>query len=333
LRILYISDFRPMPRLVRTEEYIAKALEGLGHEVIRFQTPSWRRRKRIAEHAPDLLLVNHRRDMPRRWVRAPPSENPGSLVVQWIFDYLRVPAQRESKWFLPRARTWDLSFLKDRERFPAYRAEGIDCHWLHQGAPPGLPFATERDPAHECDVAFLGNPHNDYRLGMLKRIQDEGFRLNVYTNPIHFKKWRKAGIERVLPALHDAEMGPVCASATFVLGVGCFPDEWEGFWSSRPYLTLASGGLFLTQYVRGMEEHFEHDRHLLWWKDIDECLELIRRYGALADDRERIRREGYAHVHAHHSYEERCREFISECERRLRGRSASGRAGSAEMSA
>lgn len=311
-----------MPRLTRTEEYIAAALDDLGHEVIRFQAPPYRRRKRIAEQDPQIVLVNHSRDMPRRWVKALPRENPSALIVQWIFDYLRYPG-RESKWFLPRGHAWGLSFLKDRERIPAYRDQGIECHWLHQGAPASFLFATTRDPAHECDVAFLGNPHNEYRLEVLRRLQDEGFRLHVYTNPINFKKWRKAGFERVFPNLHDEAMGPVCASATFVLGVGSFPDEWEGYWSSRPYLTLASGGLFLTQYVRGMEDHFENGRHLLWWRDLDECLALIRRYRDRREDRDRIRRAGYAHVHQHHTYHHRCREFIEVCERHLQHRGSS----------
>lgn len=311
-----------MPRLVRTEEYIATALEELGHEVHRVQVPPYLGRlRRIGRLEPDVILVHHSREMSRRWVKRLKAASPDALVVQWLFDHLRDWGWEE-KWFLPRARVWDLSFLKDRERFPYYQSEGLRVHWLHQGTPPGVPFGVEPDPDHACDVAFLGNPHHPFRLQVLHRIADEGYRVHIYTNPANAKTWRQKGFEHVFPNVHDADMAPVCASARFILGVGFFPDEWEGYWSSRPYLTLAAGGLFLTQYVRGMEEHFVHGRHLLWWRDVDECLELIRQYTPRTEEREKIRRAGYEHVHAHHSYRQRCAEFVQVCEaelERLRG--------------
>ena len=315
MRIAYVSNFRPAPRYKGTEEYVAQALADLGHEVIRFQVPPYRRRGAIARLEPDVILLHHSRDLPSRWIRALPRENPRALVVQWLFDHVRPPA--EEKWFLARARAWHVSFLKDRGRFPAYRAEGIACHWLHQGAPAGFAFASEPDPRHACDVAFLGNPHHEFRIEVLKRIQAEGFRVHVYTNPANFGPWHRAGFEHVFENVHDAQMGPVCASARFVLAVGFYLDEWEGYWSNRIYMTLASGGLPLTQYVRGMEEHFEHGKHLLWWRSPDECLSLIREYADRPDERERIRRAGYEEVHRRHTYHDRAREFAAVCEEHL----------------
>jgi len=320
MRILYLSEFRPAAAgQVRTEHYVASSLEELGHEVIRFQGGPYRDRHRIRDLEPDLILVHHSRDMPRRWIRALPAENPRALVVQWLFDYLRDPGL-EQKWFLPRAKAWHLSFLKDLERFDYYRSLGIDCHWLHQGAPAHFEFATATDPAHACDVAFLGNPrrHHAYRLRVLQRLSAEGFRLHIYTNPVYNRHWRRLGLEKhVRPALHDAEMAPVCATAKIVLGLGCYEDEWEGFWSSRVYLTMASGGFFVTQYVKGMERHFEQGRHLLWWKSVDEGVAMLREYLDRPEERERIRREGYEHVHRHHRYVDRCRELVAVCEGRL----------------
>ena len=321
MRILYLSDFRPLPtKQVRTEEYVADGFEALGHELIRFQIGPYRERERIGELNPDLILLNHSRDMPRHWIRALPAENPRALVVQWIFDYLRDPGL-EKKWFLPRGRAWHLSFLKDRERFAHYQSLGIECHWLHQGAPPGLGFATQTDPAHMCEIAFLGNPrrHHPFRIEVLRRLVAEGFNLHIYTNPIYFRSWRRLGLprENLFPNLHDADMAPVCASARIVLGVGCYEDEWEGFWSSRPYLTMAMGGFFVTQYVKGMEEHFENGRHLLWWHDPDECVSLVREYLDRPQERERIRREGSDHVYRHHTYRQRCGELAAICEERL----------------
>jgi len=258
------------------------------------------------------VLVHHSRDMPRRWIQRLPRENPDALVVQWIFDHLRDWGW-EKRWFLPRARAWSLSFLKDRERFDWYRAQGIRCHWLHQGAPSGLPFARRIEPQHTCDVAFLGNPHHSFRIEVLQYLRDHGLRIHIYTNPIHIDRWRKEGFEHVFPSLHDAEMAPVCASARFVLSVGFYPDEWEGYWSSRPYLTLASGGLCLAQYVRGMEDHFENGRHLLWWRDLGECVSLIRQYRDRPEARDEIRSAGWEHVHRVHSYRARVEELVRIC--------------------
>jgi len=321
MRIVYLADFRPFPNLVRSEEYVADGLEQLGHEVVRHQIEPYEDQVRLQIPAlePDVVLVSHARKMPEHWIEALPRENPNALIVQWLFDYLRDPGL-ERKWFLPRAKAWDLSFLKDRERFAYYRSLGIDCHWLHQGTPPNLPFAEETDPAHECDVAFLGNPrlHHPFRPAVLRRLLREGLDLHVYTNPVFFRRWRWLGVRRELFSnLHDAEMRPVCATAKVILGLGCFKKEWDGYWSSRPYLTLGSGGFFVTQYVSGMEEHFENGKHLVWWKDLDEGVELIRHYIERPEERERIRRAGFEHVHAHHRYVDRCRILADVCEDRL----------------
>ncbi len=316
MRIAYVGNFGPVrgSDTVRAEVYIARALRKLGHEVVPVQVPPYLFRRRISRLQADVVLVSHCRDMPRRWIEALPRENPGSLVVQWLFDVLSAePFQRrEREWFIPRAKVWHLSFIKERGRFEYYRSLGIACYWLQEAAPE-FPFAERVVEEHRCDLAFVGNPHSPYRLEVVRQVQARGYRVHVYCHKRNVRKWREAGMKHVFSSVADETLGGVCGSAAFVLAVGVGPQDPEGYWSNRVYMTLAHGGLVLHQYVPGLEEHFEHGKHLLWWRDVRELLALLERYRDDEEARRRIRYEGWHHVRRYHTYESRCAELVEVC--------------------
>jgi len=62
--------------------------------------------------------------------------------------------------------------------------------------------------------------------------------------------------------------------------------------SNRLYNILASGGFCLTRYYPGLEKQFENKKHLVWYKDTQEAIELINHYLEHEEERVQIAKEG-----------------------------------------
>ena len=108
----------------------------------------------------------------------------------------------------------------------------------------------------------------------------------------------------------------ICGSAGIVIGCDGFHHTCEGYFSNRTWLTLGSRGFLLTNYAPGLEDIFENHRHLVWYRSVEECLELIEHYRARPDDRARIAAEGHAFARAHRTYDDFARDLVDLIERR-----------------
>lgn len=63
--------------------------------------------------------------------------------------------------------------------------------------------------------------------------------------------------------------------------------------SNRLYNILASGGFCLTRYYPGLEKQFENKKHLVWFQDAKEAIELIKYYNNHEEERREIARRGH----------------------------------------
>jgi len=84
-------------------------------------------------------------------------------------------------------------------------------------------------------------------------------------------------------------------------------NDVPGYWSSRNYIIPGLGGFLLTPRVPLIEEQFKIGRHLAVYESPEDLHCALTYWLGHEEERERIRRAGYLHVHRKHSWDIRAR--------------------------
>jgi hypothetical protein len=182
----------------------------------------------------------------------------------------------------------------------AYLAEAHDPELHHP--------VESAAPEFHSEVAFIGKYARDSHLhatrGALIPAVAARFDLKVYGGG-----WRELGLTAARADVFPEQYRQICRGAAIVLGCDWNHDV-AGYFSNRTWFTLGSRGFLLTNYAPGLEEIFENHRQLVWYRSVDECLELIEHYRARPDERARIAAEGHAFARAHRTYDDFARDLI-----------------------
>ncbi|HYE75265.1 MAG TPA: glycosyltransferase [Blastocatellia bacterium] len=208
----------------------------------------------------------------------------------------------------------DLLCLSAKGLLPAYRHVcQAPSYWLMEGAHlpsyPNLSLNSAEKKPYESDLAFIGNifhlgarPEDFNTRSRLLQKAGRNFDLKIWgiqRSPDAAKKFGKYAKVIEWPAYNE-EFVKVCQSVKIVLGINLI-NSIELYFSNRTFLTLASGGFHLTSYVPGLETMFENHKHLVWFRDENECLELIDYYlkrpkkrQSVADAGQRLVRQRYS---------------------------------------
>jgi hypothetical protein len=227
----------------------------------------------------------------------------GARVVLWYVDCFSDEIPRQIGRLVPEV---DVFLSTAAGMVPKYAALGATpVHWVVEGAYlpafPDVDVPAARRPLYGSRVAFVGNifhpPVDDESLALrrfrlLSRVC-ERFDLKVWGpqgDPTTGERWGGRCPVIPWPAYHE-EFVKICRASDVVLGVNTI-NTVERYFSNRTFLTLASGGFHLTHYVPGLETMFANHEHLVWFRDDDECLELIDHYLRRPDERRRIAAEG-----------------------------------------
>lgn len=80
--------------------------------------------------------------------------------------------------------------------------------------------------------------------------------------------------------------------------------------SDRIFNVLGAGSFYLCSYFPGIEKLFENKKHLVWFKDINEGLNLAKYYLKNDKERERIAYNGYILMKKKHTYFHRMKNII-----------------------
>ena len=181
--------------------------------------------------------------------------------------------------------------------------------YLAEAHDPELHHPVEHaDPAFRSEVAFIGKYGRDSHLhatrGALIPAVAARFDLKLYGSG-----WHELGLAAARDDVFPEQYREICRGAGIVLGCDWRHDvAW--YFSNRTWFTLGSRGFLLTNYAPGLEEIFENHRHLVWYRSVDECLELIEHYRARPDERARIAAEGHAFARAHRTYDDFARDLV-----------------------
>lgn len=94
----------------------------------------------------------------------------------------------------------------------------------------------------------------------------------------------------------------------------CLNFDYPHYWSDRVYETLGRGGFMIHPYIKGMEDHFEDGKHLVFYEygDFNDLNFKIDYYLEHDTEREAIRLAGHEHVKKNHTYTNRWRTVLQE---------------------
>ena len=315
----------------RHEEFIARAFRQLGarveglnpsrHQSVYHRGPRLFPRlleRRVRRFRPDLVLTAKGRGVPPDlWQSLP------GLKVMWYPDYRDPPDPH----ILALARVSDCFFLTAFGQIPRYRALGVRrVHFLPQGVddrmrPPPDPWPEMRFP-----VVFLGSGYAYRHRWEVLLAFARRFPLHVFGGgwdryrcpfPAEWcltpEEWQRARqqIRHRHPPVYNEEYGAVLHRSGIVLGTAV--PGVPLYFSNRVWLTLGWGGFLLQEYEEGLERLLENHRHLVWFRSLEEGLDLADRYLRYPYERHWIAREGRREVHRRHTYRHRLREMLQVC--------------------
>jgi spore maturation protein CgeB len=181
--------------------------------------------------------------------------------------------------------------------------------YLAEAHDPELHYPVEAaEPAFRSEVAFIGKYGRDSHLhatrGALIPAVAARFDLKLYGSG-----WHELGLPAARGEVFPQQYREICRGAGIVLGCD-WRNDVEWYFSNRTWFTLGSRGFLLTNYAPGLEDIFENHRHLVWYRSVDECLELIEHYRARPGERARIAADGHAFALAHRTYDHFARDLV-----------------------
>lgn len=225
---------------------------------------------------------------------------------------------------------YDWCLIPDKLSLEDYKKIGATPVYCQQAVNPVI--YRPHDIPYEYDVTFVGQASNrrseyirylldqriDVRvwglgwqnysaLGRIKSLSDKGLKILIsgviteFLNFIEssFKKEKKSRIKlpyrNTGPVLSDAKMIKMFSQSKINLGLSD-TDITEGI-TSQTYLRdieiPMSGGFYMTQYTKGLEEFFEIGKEIVCYVDKKDMSDKIKYYLRNDSVRETIRQAGY----------------------------------------
>ena len=300
------------------ERHIVKGFRANGHHTVYVFSPDhrpnepfdlvvWNKRVRptMIQRA-DLMRIKRRYKCPQ---------------VYWHCDGFHItpamPRPNEG-WFWKVARDFDMVLLPEGTMLPRYEAAARTRFRYMQYAcdldycPPN----AEPVDAWRCDVGFIGKRQSGVARGHIygnrNRLLDTlagGFDLGVWS--ISPREWKAAGIDARDPVC-GVDFARACRSAKILIGASQKSWCWGG-WSTRAVNVMACGGFLLHENTPGFADFFQPGVHCDVFRpdDANDAAERIRYWLGHPDDRERVARQGQAHVRANHNWQVRTAEVLA----------------------
>ncbi len=311
---LRIAMFAKSKRRTRTTGSIAAALERAGHAV-RVVHEGKRRRwlgRRLARawtvaevqrFAPDFVLV-HAQDVSEATFAALAGDVP---TVMFTPDCWPSPVEPEHLGLAARV---DLLCTVARGQTAEFERAGVKrAAYLAEAHDPDVHFPVERaDPAFASEVAFIGKYSRESPLHATRGALIPAVAARFDTK-LYGAGWEELGLEPARGDVGPGEYRQICRAAGIVLGCDWRHDV-RGYFSNRTWFTLGCRGFLLTNHAPGLEEIFGNHRELVWYRSVDECVELIEHYRTRPDERARIAAAGHAYALAHRTSDDLARDLV-----------------------
>lgn len=310
MKIVLVGNFRVD---YTSETHHAKTLESMGHTVYRLQE-GVASAEQIYEQSvsSDMLVFIHTHG----W------KTHGNMTLSEIFNKLRekdIPTvtYHLDLWFgLERQKDLEEDdFYKSIEYF--FTVDKLMADWFNKNTKvkgiylQAAVFDQEAYMASRRDlyypVIFVGAStyHKEwpYRTKLINHLAST------------FRGFRHVGPGGQIGVVRGSKLNLVYAESKVVVGDSlCINFDYPYYWSDRVYETIGRGGFIIHPYIKGMEEHFEDKKHLVFYEfnNFEDLDSKIDYYLENATEREQIRKQGFEHVKENHTYKNRWQTIINE---------------------
>lgn len=293
MKIFFIGKFAKL----YDEEYIARSLEYIGHEVTR-----------IPLYCSDLDVSNALKKVnPNiilycKWVPGPLSKETinllkrtGTKTVCWLFDlyfnYAREHQVRTMEFFKS-----DYVFTTDGGHQEDFKKAGVNHFCLRQGIYKDDCYMIQGK--YENDVIFVGsdNPLYQERTELMEKLAQK----------FNFKWFGRGNTDEV----RNDNLNVLFSKSKIIVGDSVFSPN---YWSNRVVETLGRGGFMIHQDVPGIKEEYPY---LVTYKkgDFNDLCQKIEFYIKNDDLREEIRKKNFEWVRDNYTADKKCKELINICQ-------------------
>jgi spore maturation protein CgeB len=328
-----ILSCAPNPRFEALPEYLAAALERLGHDVRLFDHRAFLFPGRLRSALPMLDRLDRRRlnNALLRLIRSVRPEtlivNQGMVLTQHTIEEARALGTRCVNWFsdypaefeagLSRAPAYEAFFLASSFAVLRHREAGHrHAHWLpfacdpeRHHPDPTVPIGASMDVPH---VLFVGS-HYPERQILLRHLR--GLPVGVWG-----PGWERAlGDPHVAPMIRGGSLRPAVWRSLYArcrvalnIHYGSFgPQEVSGdLASTRVFEILACGAYQVVDRQGDVLRLFQEGVHLAAFTTGEEMRARVEEALRHDDLRRRVAARGRALVLEHHTYEQRARHLL-----------------------
>jgi len=203
--------------------------------------------------------------------------------VLWIQD--SVEANKEANFVIQtKAPLFDIVYGFAKAELPFYKQFNKKSYWLPLAA--CVDTHGEVNIEKTIDVGFIGNLNNN-RINMINYLLDKGI-------PIQY-------------SYNKDKYAEIISRTKINLNIGITDSGYQ----QRIYEILCAGGFLLTNAVRD-ENIFEDRKHLVYYKNFDDLVNLCYYYNNHMDEAKTIANMGQQEVLEKHTYIHRAQQILED---------------------
>ena len=324
MRILYVAmadDYGDPARGPSFEDTnFRSALEGMGHELVRFDFMAEKRehgkremnRRLLAaaeESTPDVsFFVLFEDEIDQETIRGV-SRASGPTVNWFTDDHWRFDGF--SRHFAP---AFDWSITTDRDSLPKYEAIGYEQVILSQWACNRYAYDWTGKEL-EYDVTFIGQSYGD-RPDTVERLRAEGFDVRCWGfgwpegRIEHDEMVRVFGASRINLNLSSAYSPAGRLPGRLLRRLTGTKKVRKSQIKGRTFEVPGSGGFLLTDRVAYLEDYLTPGEEIGLFNSPDDLVDQVRWWLEHEDERGKAAGAGYRRVRAEHTYDHRFAEIF-----------------------
>ena len=249
-------------------------------------------------------------------------KNMGNIdTVNWVADYpLGFDVQMRTGAY------YDYFFTSGTDGLQKYKESGKqNGHWLPFGCYPKvhrpLILTEEEKDKYGCDVCFVGSNYPE-RIKILEKLSD--FDLGIWGIG-----WERLPIESSLSPLvrggivRPLEWVKVFKASKIVLNINPRRESMKDLYNrnakgqdfrmcnTRAFEVLACGAFQIMNAQADAMTLFGDKKHIVFYRDTEELISLVKYYLANPEERKVIAEEGRKEVLRKHTYRHRIEEILS----------------------
>lgn len=298
VRIFYVGRFEPR---THSDVYIARAMVRKGHEVFHYDDghPPGPIEHYLRVFKPELIFLQTK----LKKTSIEKIHYPGAKIVAWWGDQRGIPSHTLARRVAPIC-DWFLITNSDPKQLQYYKGIGAkNVAFWPLAAQADIYKPTQSHPKFETDIAFTGSVHPRFPNGRERRntIYELGklFRVRTYGS-----RWGAKGKLIPMKPMYLEDLAVALSSAKLTVSMNNYVGIRQ-YQSHRTWTNMSCGCCVMNRYEPAMEEIFEDKKHVVFWRDLKELIELVKYYLSHEEERKAIGRAARELIVKNHTFAHR----------------------------